>query len=134
HRALGRCRGGRCRDGRGRGGPRGGARAAGSHAAERPDGAAVKRAIVALGCALVLGACGERPLTWYYRLAGDIDGVARIEARIRAGGCEGEVVHEQRFAPGEAMTPPSLGAGEYGFEVEVRDAECRVIGTGCQPI
>lgn len=94
----------------------------------------MKRAIVALGCALVLGACGERPLTWYYRLAGDIDGVALIEARIRAGGCEGEVVHEQRFAPGEAMTPPSLGAGEYGFEVEVRDAECRVIGTGCQPI
>lgn len=94
----------------------------------------MKRILVALGCALTFGGCGDRPLTWYYRLADDIDGVALTEARIRAGGCEGEVVHEQRFAPGEAMTPPSLGAGEYGFEVEVRDAECNVIGAGCQAI
>jgi alpha-tubulin suppressor-like RCC1 family protein len=89
------------------------------------------RARFVIALAVVVGACGDEPLTWYYRLGAGVDGVAVFEARIRAGGCDGEVVHEQLFAAGEAMTPPRLDAGEYGFEIEAVGDDCNVIGAGC---
>jgi hypothetical protein len=91
------------------------------------------RAKPAWSLALVLSvvACGDRSLSWYYRLGAGVDDVVLLEARVRAGGCEGSVVHEQSFAPGGAMTPPSLDAGDYGFEIIARGADCAMIGRRC---
>jgi hypothetical protein len=80
---------------------------------------------------LALSGCGEAAVDWAYRA----DGLAEpfsIEATVRAGDCEGAVVHTQSFrTASDAMSPPELDEGTYGFEIRFRDASCQVYARGC---
>ncbi len=82
-------------------------------------------------------ACDGRSIAWRYRFVdADVrERAAVIEGVIHAGGCEGEVVHAQTFGRDQdAAAPPRLSAGAYGFEVIARDAECLVVGRGCEVV
>jgi alpha-tubulin suppressor-like RCC1 family protein len=79
----------------------------------------------------LLCACETKDLVWYY----DIDGApAWIEVEIREGGCDGNIVYADGFAPGGAMTPPSLGSGQHSFVVRAHDASCNVFAEGCETV
>jgi len=83
---------------------------------------------------LLLGACGDDAptLRWLYELPPGVE-VASVEARVLAGGCEGDAVFFDAFLRGEsASMPPRLDDGDYGFEIVARDAACRVVARGCE--
>ncbi len=87
---------------------------------------------------VVAPGCGEvRDLRWVYDVGGDgLPGVTGVQARIRRGGCLGDVEWEAQWVRGEpGAMPPELGHGQtWGFEVRLIDDMCQVRGTGCRDV
>lgn len=81
------------------------------------------------------GSCADRDLLWRYTFADAATSaqVAVMSGQIRAGGCTGEVLFETQFAvDGSGATlPQTLSEGRYGFFIEARRDDCRVIAEGC---
>ncbi len=91
--------------------------------------------IVRCACVLLLASCaGDVGLTWNYDLS-RVPTAAGVEARIRAGGCEGAVVYEDAFAAGAVgRTPSGLDEGTHSLELLVRDDACAVVGFVCDTL
>ena len=89
---------------------------------------------VALAALLFVGCEGDATHEWTLRFV-DADTAALaavVEARVRLGGCEGEVVYEGEVPlDGAGPVPPRLADGPYGFEGEARDASCAAVARGC---
>jgi hypothetical protein len=86
----------------------------------------------AIGCS-VIGCSNARSLQWGIEFDdGLADRAAIVVGRIRAGGCDGDVLFEDDVAPGEmASMPTSLEPGTYAFEGVARDASCVEYAGGC---
>lgn len=80
-----------------------------------------------------IGCSNGRSLRWEIVFDdGLADRAAVVVGRIRAGGCDGEVVFEDDVAPGEAASmPTSLEPGSYALEGVARDASCVEYARGC---
>ncbi len=85
----------------------------------------------AAGCAvlsLLVASCAPS-VEWIVTTSDpDVAGATSLEARVRRGGCDGEIVYSATLP---AAPPSGLEAGEWGFEAVARDACCRVVGEGC---
>ena len=91
-------------------------------------------ACIALGTALT--ACDKEPIKWRIRFENRADAMATqvVEARVRRGTCDGEIVWEGRAAQGQAfagMGIPQLPDGLYALEAVARDASCRTLAREC---
>ncbi len=89
---------------------------------------------------LAVSACGDgdpRALDWSIVFADEaLRADARlVEAEIRQGGCDGEVVWSATIRPDDldGMRPPALEPGTWGFAARARDASCVWIAAGCEP-
>ncbi|MGE0789948.1 MAG: RCC1 domain-containing protein [Sandaracinaceae bacterium] len=93
---------------------------------------------LAVALVATLGCEGPRALEWTYRFASsaDRDASTLVEASVREGGCDGEVLWRELFAraDGATMRPPELGVGTYGVRVRARDAGCRWIADRCEEV
>ncbi len=80
-----------------------------------------------------IGCSNGRSLRWEIAFDdGLADRAAIVIGRIRAGGCDGDVLFEDDVAPGEAASmPTSLEPGTYAFEGVARDASCMEYARGC---
>src|SRR5687768_6065210 len=88
----------------------------------------------ALGIAIVVSSCGPRTLTWEFELDEEIPRrrIARIEASILRGGCDGEPLYQADFArDSNAAAPPELPDGRYGFSGSATDWDCAMVAEGC---
>ena len=85
--------------------------------------------------AMACSGSGTSP-SWELRLAPEIDAqsVRALEATIRRGGCQGELIYAEQFTFDGANTPPRpprLNKGRYGLGGAARDAACQTIAQGC---
>ncbi len=88
----------------------------------------MKRAL--LVAFVLLTACSPRALRWEYTLPAGLEG-SPMTARVRNGGCSGDVRYERAFDDGDSTDGPLLTPGTYGVELEVRNAMCEVVASGC---
>lgn len=95
---------------------------------------ALPRSLVALALLSLAGGCRTAPRwTIQFRSAADRSATVRVDARVRAGGCDGAIVFEtdvSRDDPG--MAAPRLDPGVYGVEALAVDASCQVVARACE--
>ncbi len=81
---------------------------------------------------------GPRRMRWSIEFASPAlrDRTELVVARVRAGSCEGGVIHEVRQARGTMGSTASavLGPGSYGLEAFALDEDCAWVASDCRAV